>query len=160
MESKPSIAIEGHDEGAGSHPVIQAVFSYWCSLNAGDPPKRSAFEFMDVYQQAPHLLMSERVAPRTFSFIYCGTRVADNFPLDLTGKTYGPDSVEASQIPWFDYKSLVLDTPCIRFGRDRLDWPNTEYDDILSGIFPLTDDEGAFRFPLACLVFLERGAKS
>lgn len=59
---------------------------------------------MNIYQQAPHLLMSERVVPKTFSFIYCGTHVAENFLLDLTGKTFGPDSLEASRIPWFDYK--------------------------------------------------------
>ena len=115
---------------------------------------------MDVYQQAPHLLMSERIAPRTYSFIYCGTHVAENFPLDLTGKIYGPDSVEVSQIPWFDYKTEVLDEPCIRFGRGPLDWANTDFDVILSGIFPLTDDDGACRYPLACLVFLTSGEES
>ena len=160
METHPSIPIQDHDDDAHAHPAMSAILSYWCALNEGNPPKRSVFEFMDVYQYAPHLLMSERVAPCTFSFIYCGTHVADNFPRDLTAKTYGPNSVEASHIPWFDYKSIAIDTPCIRFGRDRLDWPNTKYDTILSGIFPLTDDDGANRYPLACLVFLNSSAES
>ena len=160
MVTQPSIPVNNHNDEARLHPVIDAVQTYWFSLNKGRPPKRKAFEFMDVYQHAPHLLMSERVAPRTFSFIYCGTHVAENFPLDLTGKTFGPDSVEASQIPWFDYKTEALDEPCIRFGRDSLDWANTDFDVILFGIFPLTGDEGICRYPLACLIFLTSGVES
>lgn len=141
-------------EEARAHPVIAAAAAYWASLNGGDIPRRSHFEFMDIYQTAPHLLMSERIAPNTFTFIYCGTHVADNFPLDLTGKTFDPEKVKASRIPWFNYKSEALDGPCIRYGRDQLDWPNLDFDVILSGIFPLSDDDDVPRFPLACLVFL------
>ncbi len=160
MTSQPAIPIQSFDDEAGSHSVIAAILDYWCSLNEGAPLARNVFEFMDVYKQAPHLLMSERVAPQTFSFIYCGTHVAENFPLDLTGKTFGPDSVEVSKIPWFDYKTEALETPCIRLGRDRLDWANTNFDTILSGIFPLTDNDGALRYPLACLVFLSSSEDS
>lgn len=157
MATQPAIAVQSFDDDAQSHPVMAAVMDYWCSLKDGHPPARTQFEFMDIYKQAPHLLMAERVAPQTFCFIYCGTHVANNFPLDLTSKTFGPDNVEASQIPWFDYKTIVLDTPCIRFGRDALDWDNAEFDTILSGIFPLTDDDGLFTYPLACLVFQAAG---
>ena len=160
MNGSPAITIHCHDGDARTHPVISDLLDYWSSLNKGTPPKRTAFEFMAIYKIAPHLLMSERIAPKTFAFIYCGTHVADNFPLDLTAKTFGPDNVEASRIPWFDYKSEVLDTPCIRFGRDRFDWPNLDFDTILSGVFPLTDDDGMLRYALACLVFLSNGATS
>jgi hypothetical protein len=83
---------------------MRDVQYYWCGLNDGAPPKRRAFEFMNIYQQAPQMLMSERFAPKTFSFIYCGTHASENFLLDLTGKTFGPDSAEVNRIPWFDYK--------------------------------------------------------
>lgn len=157
MSQAPSISVQRHDPDAENHAAIKTVLEYWCSLNGGDTPRRSDFEFMDIYRVAPQLMMSERVAAKTFSFIYCGTGVADNSPLDLTGKTFGPDSVEASRIPWFDYKSTVLDGPCIRFGRDVLDWPNYDFDTIFSGIFPLDDAAGNHRFVLACLVFLKTG---
>ncbi|MBT4741282.1 MAG: PAS domain-containing protein [Rhodospirillaceae bacterium] len=149
-------AIEEHceSEEARAHPVIATAAAYWAGLNTGSMPRRSHFEFMDIYQTAPHLLMSERIAPQTFAFIYCGTHVADNLPLDLTGKTFDPANVEVSGIPWFNYKSEALDGPCIRYGCDQLDWPNLDFDIILSAVFPLSDDDGEPRFPLACLVFL------
>ena len=104
MTKTPKIPVRNHEDAASGHTVMRDVQDYWCGLNDGAPPKRRAFEFMHIYQQAPHLLMSERVAPKKYSFIYCGTHVAEIFPLDLTGKTFEPDSVEASRIPWFDYK--------------------------------------------------------
>jgi len=140
-------------EEARNHPVIAAATHYWCGLNNGMPPQRSQFDFMAIYKVAPHLLMSERIADRTFSFIYCGTQVAENFPLDLTGKTFSPENVEASRIPWFEYKSQSLDAPCVRYGCDHMDWPNLDFDTILSGIFPMTNNESVLTFPLACLVF-------
>jgi|DEB0MinimDraft_6_1074348.scaffolds.fasta_scaffold64615_2 hypothetical protein len=153
MTNTPAIEIRCLDDEARDHPVLSALQDYWCSLNGGAPPRRKAFEFMDVYQLAPHLLMSERIAPRTFTFIYCGIHVAENFPLDLTGKTFSPDSVEVSRIPWFDYKSEALDVPCIRYGRDAFDWPNVDFDTILYGVFPLSDADGKMIYPLACFVF-------
>lgn len=154
----PRIDVQIESEDARDHPIIAAVTQYWASLSGGTPPPRSQFDFMAIYKAAPYLLMSERVAPRTFRFIYCGTQVAENFPLDLTGKTFGPDNVEASRIPWFEYKSQSLDQPCVRYGCDELDWPSFDFDTILSGVFPMTDDEGVLKHPLACLVFLNRGA--
>ncbi len=159
MTIAPAIDVRCHDDEARAHPLLSELQDYWCGLNNGAPPPRKAFEFMEVYKLAPHLLMSERVAPRTFTFIYCGTHVAENFPLDLTGRTFGPDSVEASRIPWFDYKSEALDGPCIRYGRDAFDWPNTDFDTILYGVFPLTDDDGNAVFPLAGFVFEARESK-
>lgn len=158
MSRHSGIDVHCESEEARDHPVIAAATDYWCGLNDGMPPTRSQFDFMAIYQVAPHLLMSERVAPHTFSFIYCGTHVAENFPLDLTGKTFGPDNVEASRIPWFEYKSQALDQPCMRYGSDHLDWPNFDFNTIWSAVFPMTDDEGLFKYSLACLVFqnLER----
>lgn len=159
MPQTSSIDTHCESDEARNHEVICAVADYWHSLNGGTPPARSQFDFMAIYKVAPYLLMSERVAPHTFSFIYCGTQVAENFPLDLTGKTFGPDNVEASRIPWFAYKSQSLDQPCIRYGCDHLDWPNMDFDTILSGIFPMTDDAQAIIYPLACLVFLNRDVR-
>ncbi|NKB44896.1 MAG: PAS domain-containing protein [Alphaproteobacteria bacterium] len=157
MTNTPSLEERCESEEARAHPVIVAAAAYWTGLNGGRIPSRSQFEFMDIYQVAPHLLLSERVAPQTFTFIYCGTHVADNFPLDLTGKTFDPDKVKASRIPWFNYKSEALDEPCIRYGCDQFDWPNLDFNTILSGIFPLSDNDGVPRFSLACLVFLNQG---
>jgi len=159
MTVEPAIEIRCHDEAARDHPLLVGLQAYWCSLNDGAPPPRKAFEFMDIYKIAPHLLMSERIAPRKFTFIYCGTHVAENFPLDLTGKRFSPESVEAGRIPWFDYKSEVLDGPCIRYGRDAFDWPNVDFDTILYGVFPLTDDDGKPSFPLAGFVFEAQPSK-
>lgn len=153
MTDTPGIRDICGDEAARDHPVISMVATYWLGLNSGQIPRRTQFEFMDIYQEAPNLLMWERIASQTFTFIYCGTHVANNFPLDLTGKTFDPAKVEASRIPWFNYKKEALDGPCIRYGCDRLDWPSLDFDIILSGIFPLADDVGQPRFLLACLVF-------
>ena len=159
MTRSPAIDVRCHDEEARAHPLLSALQDYWCGLNDGAVPRRKAFEFMDIYKIAPHLLMSERIAPRTFTFIYCGTHVADNFPLDLTGKTFNPDSVEASRIQWFDYKSEALDVPCIRYGRDAFDWPNVDLDTILYGVFPLTNDDAIPAYPLTGFVFEARQPK-
>jgi hypothetical protein len=132
------------------------VFAYWRSLNVGTVPPKSRFDFMAIYRNAPHLLMAERLATGLFRFVYCGTWVAENFPLDLTGKTYTADSPRVSRVPWPVFFAEVIDTPCVRFGNEPIDWPNREFSDIDYGIFPLCNDDGKICYALACLVFIER----
>jgi hypothetical protein len=136
-------------------PVIAAVRAYWRALAGGALPARRAFDFMAVYRQAPHLLMAERLSAEAFRFVYCGTLVAENFPLDLTGQTFGPDTPRVSRVPWPRMFSGVLDAPGLHFGRMPIDWPNAKHHSIVFGIFPLADDAGAARFALACLCFVE-----
>ena len=144
------------DIEAATDSVIAEVMDYWCGLNDGLPPARKAFEFMAVYKAAPHLLMAERIAPAMFRFIYCGTFVAENFPLDLTGKTFAPDTMKVSGVNWPSFFTDALDTPCLRYGRENLDWPNDEYGQITYGVCPLTDDGNRPAFALACLTFVKK----
>jgi hypothetical protein len=141
---------------ARGQPIIAAVFDYWCGLNGGRAPTRPSFDFMKVYRCAPYLLMAEQVAVGRFKFIYCGTWVAENFPLDLTGKTYATESPRVSHVDWPSFFSEVIDTPCVRFGNAPIDWPSRDFSDIDYGVFPLSDADGQIRFALACLVFNER----
>jgi hypothetical protein len=144
---------------AASHPSaeatseIAAVRAYWEKLGSGAMPTKRAFDFMQVYKQAPHLLMAERTAPGAFKFIYCGTLIADNFPLDLTGKSYAPDTPRVSKIPWPRLFASALDVPCVGFGEMPVDWPGAKFAYARFGVFPLSDDSGAARYALACLVF-------
>ncbi|MDX2223817.1 MAG: hypothetical protein SFV21_13785 [Rhodospirillaceae bacterium] len=136
-------------------PVIAAVGDYWRGLARGALPPRRSFDFMAIYRHAPHLLMAERAADQAFRFVYCGTLVAENFPIDLTGRTFGPDTPRVSKVPWPRMFGGVLDTPGVLYGRMPIDWPNPRHRSIAFGIFPLADDTGAARFALACLCFEE-----
>ncbi len=156
MAQSCQIPIQVLDVEAATDAVIASVCDYWASLNGGKPAPRRAFEFMEVYKAAPHLLMAERVGDHAFKFIYCGTAVAHNFPLDLTGKIFSPETMRVSGIRWPMFFSQVLDTPCLRYGREPIDWPNDEYAEIIYGICPLTSDTGVPSHVVACLVFVER----
>lgn len=138
---------------AEAEPVIMAARAYWRSVNGGRVPVKKTFDLMNVYRQAPHLLMAERIGPAEFKFVYCGTLVAENFPLDLTGKSYGPDTPRVSKVPWPQFFSTTLDGPCLRFGEMPIDWPGPKFAYARYGTFPLADDAGVPRFALACLVF-------
>lgn len=138
---------------AEAEPEIAAVRAYWIKLCGGDVPAKRAFDFMGIYKQAPHLLMAERIAATEFKFIYCGTLIAENFPLDLTGKSYRPDTPRVSKVPWPRLFSTTLDTPCLRFGEMPIDWPGPKFGYARFGTFPLADDTGTPRYALACLVF-------
>jgi len=150
------IPINVLDMDAATDPVIATVCDYWCSLNGGRPPPRKAFDFMAVYKAAPHLLMAERIGPGSFKFIYCGTFVANNFPLDLMGKTFTPQTARMSRVNWPGFFTETLDTPCLRYGREPVDWPNDEYGEIIYGTFPLTDEQGRGSHSLGCLVFVKK----
>ncbi len=156
MTSHYQIPLQVLDVEAVTHPTIGALADYWCALGAGAPPARASFDFMEIYKVAPHLLMAERVAPDTFTFIYCGTAVADNFPRDLTGATFGPTTPRASRIDWPGFYSVVLDNPCLRYGRERIDWANPESSDIIYCACPLLGKDGRPAYVVSCLVFLER----
>ncbi|MDX2145834.1 MAG: hypothetical protein SFV19_20950 [Rhodospirillaceae bacterium] len=156
MAGHCNIPIREYSERARDHPIIASVFDYWCGLSDGRAPAKAAFDFMKVYQCAPYLLMAERNEPQRYKFIYCGTWVAENFPLDLTGKTYAADSPRVSRVEWPSFFSEVIDTPCVRFGNAPIDWPSRDFADIDYGVFPLCDTDGKLRYALACLVFNER----
>ncbi len=156
MPNISDVPIRNLDAEAENHPVISEVFTYWCGLNNGQPPPRTLFDFMSIYGAAPNLLMAERVDDRSFRFIYCGTFVADNFPLDLTGKVFTPQTARVSQVNWPEFFVEAIETPCIRFGREPVDWPNDEYKEVIYGVFPLAGDDGICTFALACLIFLEK----
>ncbi|GEM_PF-6283807 len=100
MTIECQIPIRELDAEAARHPTISELFTYWRSLNQGLPPTRKSFDFMSVYSVAPNLLMAEHVDKFAFRFIYCGTFVADNFPLDLTGKIFTPQTARISQVNW------------------------------------------------------------
>lgn len=106
-----SLPIHSFDIEAERHPLISEVFTYWRGLNKGRPPPRKLFDFMSIYGTAPNLLMAERVDDRSFRFIYCGTFVADNFPLDLTGKIFTPQTARVSQVNWPGFFVEVMETP-------------------------------------------------
>ena len=158
MSKACQIPIKELDPEAARHPKITDLFDYWCGLNNGHPPARKAFDFMSVYHTAPNLLMAERVDERSFKFIYCGTFVADNFPLDLTGKVFTPQTARISRVNWPGFFSESILTPSIRYGREPVDWPNDVYKEILYGVFPLAGEDGQCAFALACLIFLEKQA--
>jgi hypothetical protein len=82
--------------------------------------------------------------------------VAENFPLDLTGKTYAADSPRVSRVNWPGFFRDVIETPGVNFGHEQIDWPNRDFSDIDYGLFPLCDGAGQVRFALACLIFNER----
>ena len=155
MAQNCQIPLQVLDVEAVTHPSITALCDYWCTLAAGHPPPRPAFDFMKIYKVAPNLLMAERIAPETFKFIYCGTSVADNFPRDLTGAVYGPTTPRVSRIDWPAFFSGVLDTPSMRYGRERIDWPNEEHRDILYGACPLLKD-GCPTYVVTCFAFVQR----
>lgn len=152
---KPIEIAVGHAEAEGD-AVVAAVHAYWRGLIGGGVPPRKTFDFMAVYQHAPHLLMSERVDRETFKFVYCGTAVAENFPLDLTGKSYGPETPRVSKVPWPTLFNSVLDIPCVRFGKWPIDWAGPRYAAVLFSACPLSGDDGAPRFALATLRFVGR----
>ena len=156
MAQNCQIPLQVLDVDAVTHPVIAGLCDYWCALADGTPPARAQFDFMRIYKVAPHLLMAERVEPGTFKFIYCGTTVADNFPRDLTGATYGPTTPRVSRIDWPVFFGEVLDQPCLRYGRERIDWPNAEYKDIIYAACPLVGKDGRPSYVVACLVFVPR----
>ncbi len=137
-------------------PTIQALHDYWCSLREGLPPRRKAFEFMDIYKLAPNLLLSERVAPATFRFAYCGTTVADNLPRDLTGLVFAPQTARVTAVDFAQLYMEILGTPCWRFTRYAVDWPNAEYGSYLLGAGPLADEDGTLKYVLSCAVFQEK----
>lgn len=156
-----AIAIVEAHPAARSAPQIARVERYWRSLNDGNPPAKASFDFMSLYKLAPNMLMAERMggdgaAPAAFRFIYCGTFVAENFPLDLTGKTFGPTTPRTSQVPWPLFFGESLARPCLRFGREPIDWPNREYYAIDYGVFPLTGADRKPRYALACLIFIQK----
>lgn len=144
------------DFDAATDPTIQTVHDYWCSLNEGQPPRRKAFEFMAVYKAAPHLVLTERLGDSSLRFIYCGTTVADNAPRDLTGLTLTPQSARAAAIDFAQISAQVLDTPCWRFSRHPMEWPNDEYGEYILGAGPLCDDAGKPVYVLTCLVFVKK----
>ncbi len=152
----PSCQIPIHilDIDAATDSTIQSVHDYWCSLNDGRPPRRKAFEFMDVYKAAPNLVLAERLADGQLRFIYCGTTVADNVPRDLTGLVLTP--ARASSIDFAQVYAEILDTPCWRFSRQPMEWPNDEYGEYLLGSGPLTDDDGKLVYVLTCMVFVKK----
>ena len=156
MAKNCRIPLQVLDIEAAAEPTIGALADYWCALAAGDPPERSAFDFMKIYKVAPNLLMAERVGRETFKFIYCGTAVADNFPRDLTGATFGPTTPRVSRIGWSLFFNDVLDGPCLRYGRESIDWANEEHRDILYGACPLLGKDGRPTYVVACLIFLPR----
>jgi hypothetical protein len=156
MAQNCQIPLQVLDVEAVTNPMIGALCDYWCALAAGLPPDRALFDFMKIYKVAPNLLMAERVAPETFKFIYCGTAVAENFPRDLTGATYGPTTPRVSRVDWPIFFSEVLDGPCLRYGRVSIDWANEEHRDIIYGACPLTGKDGRPVYAVACLVFLPR----
>jgi hypothetical protein len=134
-------------------PAIAGVRDYWRGLNGGRLPARRAFDFMAVYRQAPHLLLAQRTEPFRYSFVYCGTVVAENFPLDLTGKSYGPDTPKVSKVPWPRLFTAAIDGPAVHFGRWTIDWPGPRFEHVSFGVFPLSGDDRRPQFALACLVF-------
>lgn len=154
----PSCQIPLHilDVDAATDPTIQAVHDYWCGLNAGLPPRRKAFEFMDIYKAAPNLLLAERLEKGDIRFIYCGTAVAENIPRDLTGLVFTRRSARITAVDFEKTYAEILDTPCWHFARWPVDWPNTEYSDYLLGGGPLTDDAGKARYVLTCSVFVKK----
>jgi hypothetical protein len=156
MAESCQIPLQVLDVEAATNPVIGTLCDYWSTLAGGRPPPRADFDFMKIYKTAPNLLMAERVGPQTFKFIYCGTQVADNFPRDLTGATYGPTTPRVSRIDWPVFFSEVLDGPCLRYGREQIDWVNEEHRDILYGACPLLGRNGRPAYVVACLVFVER----
>lgn len=156
MAQTCEIPLQVLDVEAVTHPMIGTLAEYWRALGAGAPPARAAFDFMQIYKVAPHLLMAERLAPETFKFVYCGTAVADNFPRDLTGATYGPTTPRVSRIDWPGFFTQVLDSPCLRYGRERIDWANAENSDIIYCACPLLGKDGQPGYVVSCLVFLER----
>jgi hypothetical protein len=156
MAQNCQIPLQVLDVEAVTNPAIGALTDYWCTLAAGKPPDRTAFDFMKIYKTAPNLLMAERVAPETFKFIYCGTAVAENFPRDLTGATYGPMTPRVSRIEWGGIFKEVLDAPCMRYGRERIDWPNDEHRDIIYAACPLLGKDGRPTYVVTCLVFVLR----
>lgn len=111
---------------------------------------------MVVYRQAPNLLMAERIVRATFKFIYCGTTVAENFPVDLTGKHFWPEAPRVSKVPWPILFNSVLDGSCIRFGTQAIDWPGPKFSLIHFGVFRLAGDDGPERYALATFVFVGR----
>lgn len=150
------IALHVLDLEAATHPTIATMCDYWCTLNNGLPPSRKAFAFMSIYKVAPHLLVAERIAPHTFKFIYCGTHVADNLPHDLTGFVYGPDTPRASSVNWPALCDDIVDGPCVRYDRLRIDWRNDDYGEILYGACPMCDADGQSAYVVGCLVFIRR----
>lgn len=154
----PSCQIPIHilDIDAATDSTIQSVHDYWCGLNGGHPPRRKAFEFMDVYKAAPNLVLVERLADKSLRFIYCGTTVADNVPRDLTGRTLTPQTARAVSVDFAQIFSEVLDTPCWRFSRHLMEWPNDEHGEYILGSGPLTDDAGNRVYVLTCMVFLKK----
>jgi hypothetical protein len=156
MAQNSQIPLQVLDVEAATHPTIGVLCDYWCSLAAGHPPARAAFDFMAIYKVAPNLLMTERLAPETFKFVYCGTVVADNFPRDVTGAVFGPNTPRVSRVSWPAIFSEVMDVPCLRYGRERIDWRNDEYRDILYGSCPLLGKDGRPAYAVTCLVFVER----
>lgn len=156
MNAIDAIDIAARHAAAEADPIIAAVHAYWRGLNGGGVPARKAFDFMAIYREAPNLLLAECQQGATYRFIYCGTTVADNFPLDLTGKSYGPDTPRISKVPWPRLFSSVIDTPCIRFGEHSIDWPGPKFSQILFGAFPLADDAGRARFAMTALAFAGR----
>lgn len=149
----PDVPVAVPHAEAEAEPVIGAVRTYWENLSGNGIPLKKSFDFMEIYRQAPHLLMTERIAPGEFKFIYCGTVVAENFPLDLTGKSYGPETPRMSNVPWPRLFSATLDQPGLRFGVMPVDWPGPKFAFARYGAFPLADDAGMPRYALACLVF-------
>lgn len=156
MAQNCQIPLQVLDVEAVTHPMIGVLTDYWCSLAEGKPAPRTAFDFMKIYKVAPNLLMAERLGHKTFKFIYCGTAVAENFPRDLTGATYGPATPCVSRIDWPVSFSIVLDEPCVRYGRVRIDWANAEHRDIIYGACPLLGKDGRPAYVVTCLVFVER----
>jgi hypothetical protein len=150
------VSVRSFDDDAPRQPLIAGVHAYWTSLNGGAVPKRRDFDFMAVYKTAPNLLMAERLEGGAFRFIYCGTFIAENFPLDLTGKVFTPATPRVSQVRWPVFFTEAITLPCIRFSREPVDWPNDDYAEVLNGVFPLADDPGTPAFALACLVFLPK----
>lgn len=156
MAATDAVKIAVPHAEAEADPLINRVHGYWRALNGGRMVARKAFDFMAIYREAPYLLMAERQGPATFKFVYCGTEVAEHFPLDLTGKSYGPDTPRISKVPWPILFTSVIDTPCVRFGKQTIDWAGPRYSKILYGVFPLSDDSGNGRYALASLVFSGR----
>lgn len=156
MAQNCRIPLQVKDAEAAVHPTIAALCDYWCTLAEGQPPPRPAFDFMKIYKVAPNLLMAERLAPQTFKFVFCGTTVANNFPRDLTGLTYGPATPRISHVDWPDFFGDVLDTPCLQYGRVAIDWPNEEHRTIIYGACPLLGKGGRPDYVVSCLVFVQR----
>ena len=156
MTQSCQIPLQVLDVEAATNPTVGILCDYWCTLAGGYPPARTAFEFMSIYKIAPNLLMAERTDSQTFKFVYCGTAVADNFPRDLTGATYGPTTPRVSRVDWPIFFSEILDAPCLQYGRVQIDWANDQFGELIYGACPLLGKDGRPTYVVTCLVFQER----